>query len=42
MSSKAAVLTPSRRRSTSEAKKFPKPGEAVDSASGLAWALVRV
>lgn len=25
-----------------EAKKFPKPGGAVDSANGLAWALVRV
>ena len=25
-----------------EAKKFPKPGEEVDSAKGLAWALVRV
>ena len=25
-----------------EATKFPKPGEEVDSANGLAWALVRV
>jgi hypothetical protein len=25
-----------------EAKKFPKPGDDVDSAKGLAWALVRV
>ena len=25
-----------------EAKRFPKPGAAVDSAHGLAWALVRV
>ena len=25
-----------------EAKKYPKPGEEVDSAHGLAWALVRI
>jgi hypothetical protein len=25
-----------------EARKYPKPGEEVDSAKGLAWALVRI
>jgi len=25
-----------------EAKKYPKPGEEIDSAHGLAWALVRI